>query len=323
MTTTTSTGARGGTRLAFNWRDYVVYLGFVAVFAFFAATQGGAFVSWANLSNIVIQAAPITVMAIGVVFVFCAGEIDLSIGSVVALSALTAAMVLQTSGNAWAAAASGLVAGALVGLVNAFFVTVVRLPSFLVTLATMGLIAGIARELTQLQSVPVIDSTFVWVFGGGRLLGVPNLIWWTVLVTLIGWLILRWTRYGAHTLAVGDNAAAALVSGIKVNRTRMYVLVGSASMAALAGLLYAGRLQGARYTLGEADMMTVIAAVIVGGTSMFGGKGSIVGALVGSLLMAMLNNGLILAGLSVSQQMIARALIILAAVSLSLRSKRA
>lgn len=322
MSTTTVPRPRGATRAVANWRNYVVYLGFVAVFAFFAATQGGAFVSWSNLSNIVIQAAPITIMAIGVVFVFCAGEIDLSIGSVVALSALTAAMTLQATGNAWVAAAAGLAAGAAVGLSNAFFVTVVRLPSFLVTLATMGLVAGVARELTKLQSVPVTDPTFVWVFGGGRLLGVPNLIWWTAGMTLAGWLVLRWTRYGAHALAVGDNAAAALVSGIKVNRTRMYVLVGSAGMAALAGLLYAGRLQGARYTLGESDMMTVIAAVIVGGTSMFGGKGSIVGALVGSLLMSMLNNGLILAGLSVSQQMIARALIILAAVSLSLRSKR-
>jgi ribose transport system permease protein len=100
------------------------------------------------------------------------------------------------------------------------------------------------------------------------------------------------------------------------------VLVGSATTAALAGLLYAGRLQGARYTLGEADLMTVIAAAIVGGTSLFGGKGSVIGALVGSLLLSMLNNGLVLSGLTVSQQMIARAVIILIAVSLSLRGKK-
>jgi ribose transport system permease protein len=112
------------------------------------------------------------------------------------------------------------------------------------------------------------------------------------------------------------------VSGIKVNRVRLMVLVGSAMTAALAGLLYAGRLQGARYTLGEADLMTVIAAAIVGGTSLFGGKGSVVGALIGSLLMSMLNNGLVLAGLTVSQQMIARAIIILIAVSFSLRGKK-
>jgi ribose transport system permease protein len=110
-------------------------------------------------------------------------------------------------------------------------------------------------------------------------------------------------------------------AGIKVDRVRVAVLVISASSAAVAGLLYAGRLQGARYTLGEADVMTVIAAVIVGGTRLTGGAGSVPGALVGSLLMGMLNNGLILMGLSVSEQMIVRGCIILLAVAISLRQK--
>jgi ribose transport system permease protein len=304
-----------------NWQDYVVYAGFVLVFLFFAITQTTSFLSVTNLTNIVIQAAPITVMAVGLVFVLTAGEIDLSIGSVVALSALTAATVLESSGNWLLAALAGLGIGAATGLVNGFFVTLVRLPSFLVTLATMGLVAGLAREITDLKSVPVLDGTFLKVFGGD-VLGIPGLVWWTVGAVLVGWLLLRQTRYGAHVLAVGDNASAARVTGIKVDRVRMAALLGSAMTAAVAGLLYAGRLHGARYTLGETDLMTVIAAVIVGGTSLFGGKGSVVGALVGSLLMAMLNNGLILAGLSVSQQMIARAVIILIAVSVSLRTKR-
>jgi ribose transport system permease protein len=198
----------------------------------------------------------------------------------------------------------------------------VRLPSFLVTLATMGLIAGLARQLTDLQSVPVTDSAFVWLFGGGDLLGLPIMLWWTVLAVLVGWHLLRQRRYGAHVLAVGNSASAARVSGIKVNRIRLMVFVGSAMTAALAGLLYAGRLHGARYTLGETDLMTVIAAAIVGGTSLFGGKGTVIGALIGSLLMSMINNGLILAGLNVSQQMIVRGLIILVAVSFSLRGKK-
>jgi ribose transport system permease protein len=304
------------------WSEYVVYIGFVLVFLFFAVTQAQYFLNPTNLTNIVIQAAPITVMAVGMVFVLSAGEIDLSIGSVVALSALTAAVVLQATDQWWLAAIAGLAVGALVGLVNGIFVTVVRLPSFLVTLATMGLVAGIARQLTDLQSVPVTDPVFAFLFGGGQLLGIPILLWWTAVAVLVGWVLLRRKRYGAHVLAVGNSASASRVSGIKVNRVRMMVLVGSATTAALAGLLYAGRLQGARYTLGEADLMTVIAAVIVGGTSLFGGKGSVIGALVGSLLMSMINNGLILAGLNVSQQMIVRGFIILVAVSLSLRGKK-
>jgi len=199
---------------------------------------------------------------------------------------------------------------------------VVRLPSFLVTLATLGLIAGLARQLTDLQSVPVTDDTFVWIFGGGKLFGVPILIFWTVAAALVGWHLLRQRRYGAHVLAVGNNTSAARVTGIKADRVKLMVFMGSAMTAALAGLLYAGRLQGARYTLGETDLMTVIAAVIVGGTSLFGGKGTVVGALIGALLMSMINNGLILSGLNVSQQMIVRGIIILIAVSFSLRSKK-
>lgn len=305
-----------------NWSNYVVYIGFALVFLFFAVTQTAYFLNATNLLNIVIQAAPITIMAIGMVFVLSTGEIDLSIGSTVALSALTTGVVLQGTGQFWIGALAGLGVGIIVGLVNGFFITMVRLPSFLVTLATMGLIAGLARQLTDLQSVPVTDGAFVWLFGGGDLLGLPIMLWWTVLAVLVGWHLLRQRRYGAHVLAVGNSASAARVSGIKVNRIRLMVFVGSAMAAALAGLLYAGRLHGARYTLGETDLMTVIAAAIVGGTSLFGGKGTVIGALIGSLLMSMINNGLILAGLNVSQQMIVRGLIILVAVSFSLRGKK-
>jgi ribose transport system permease protein len=139
---------------------------------------------------------------------------------------------------------------------------------------------------------------------------------------LIGHFVFRETRFGAHVLATGDNARAARAAGIGVDRLRVGVLVISAMCAALAGLLYAGRLYGARYTLGETDLLTVIAAVIVGGTRLNGGTGTVVGALLGSLLMGMLNNGLILMGLTVAEQMIVRGLIILAAVALTLREKR-
>ncbi|MEX2543050.1 MAG: ABC transporter permease [Trueperaceae bacterium] len=300
---------------------YVVYVGFLLVLAFFAAVLwDDGFLTTRNLLNIVRQAAPITVMAVGFAFVLTAGEIDLSIGSVVALSALISAVVLQDY-PLIVGVLAGLGAGAAVGLVNGLFVTKLRLPSFLVTLAMMGLIAGVARTLTDLRSVSVLNSTFNNLFGSGSLFGIPSLVIWTVGIVAVGHLVYRETKFGAHVLATGDNRQAARVSGIRVDRIRILVLVISSSSAALAGLLYAGRLQAARYTLGETDLMTVIAAVIVGGTRLFGGKGSIVGALVGSLLMGMLNNGLILMGLSVSQQMIVRGAIILIAVSLTLREK--
>ncbi|WP_119698652.1 ABC transporter permease [Microbacterium halotolerans] len=322
MTTASSSAGVLARLRGVTWTNYVVYIGFALVFLYFAITQTQYFLNPANLTNIVIQAAPITIMAIGTVFVLSTGQIDLSIGSTVALSALSAAVALEATQQWWIGAAAGLGVGALVGFVNGVFVTWVRLPSFLVTLATMGLVAGIARQLTDLQAVPVSNGPFVWLFGGGSLLGIPILLWWTIAALAVGWHLLRQRRYGAHVLAVGNDASAARVSGIKVTRVRMMVLIGSSMTAALAGLLYAGRLESARYTLGETDLMTVIAAAIVGGTSLFGGKGTVLGALIGSLLMSMINNGLILAGLNVSQQMIVRGVIILLAVSFSLRGKK-
>ncbi|BDI23166.1 ABC transporter permease [Herbiconiux sp. L3-i23] len=320
--TGTSPAAWGDRLRGFDWRASVVYIGFVLVFLFFAVTQAQYFLTPTNLTNVVIQAAPIAIMAVGAVFVLSTGEIDLSIGSTVALAALGAGLTIQTTGQWWLGAVVGLAVGAAVGAINGLFVTLVRLPSFLVTLAMMGLVTGLARQLTDLQSVPVTDPTFVWLFGGGTLLGIPTIIWWTAVVTALGWHVLRQRRLGAHVLAVGNNTSAARVSGIRVNRVRMWVFIASGVTAAMAALLYTGRLQGARYTLGESDLMSVLAAVIIGGTALAGGKGSIIGALIGSLLMSMINNGLILAGLNVSQQMIVRGIIILVAVSLSLRGKK-
>ncbi len=297
----------------------VIYFGFLGIFLFFAVTlYDDGFLSSRNLTNIVLQTAPATIMAIGLVFALSAGEIDLSFGSIVAVSALSAAVAMQ-SYPMMVGVFAGLGAGIAIGAFNGVLVSYLRLPSFLVTLATLGLFAGIARSMTDLRSIPVINDSFTGFFGSGKLFSIPSLVIWTIVAVAIAHVVYRNTRFGAHVLAVGDNAHAARVSGINVHRIRLYVLTLCGATAGLAGLLYAGRLQAAKYTLGETDLMTVIAAVIVGGTALNGGKGSIIGALMGSLLMGMLNNGLILMGLRVSDQMIVRGLIILVAVAVSLR----
>jgi ribose transport system permease protein len=303
-------------------RAYVVYLAFLLILAFFAITLGDeGFLDSQNLLNIVKQTTPISIMAVATVFVLSAGEIDLSIGSVVALSALTAAVVLRDVGLV-AGIAAGLGVGVAVGLVNGLFVTVLRLPSFLVTLATMGLAAGLARSITDLESVAVTNLTFANVFGTGDVGPVSSLILWTLGAVVVGHFVYRHRRFGAHVLATGDNTAAARVTGIRVERVKLAVLVLSATAAALAGLLYAGRLQGANYNLGSSDLLLVIAAVVIGGTRLFGGSGSVVGALIGSLIMGVLNNGLILSGLSASEQLIAQGGLLLLAISLTLREPR-
>jgi ribose transport system permease protein len=299
----------------------VVYVGFLIILVGFSVVlRDDGFLTTRNLLNIVQQTAPVTVMATGTVFVLTAGEIDLSIGSIVAISALLAAMVLRT--EAWfVGAAAGLGAGLGIGAVNGALVAYLRLPSFLVTLATMGLLAGVARWLTNLQSVPITNAIFNDIFGAGTVVAVPSLVLWTVAIVAIGHFFYAESRFGAHVHAIGDNSAGSRAVGIRVDRIRFAVIALSGSMAALAGLLYAGRLHGARYTLGETDLLTVIAAVIVGGTRLSGGTGTVIGALIGSLLMGMLNNGLILMGLDVSGQMMVRGLIILAAIALTLREK--
>jgi ribose transport system permease protein len=303
-------------------RRYVVYVAFLLIFVFFALTlRDDGFLSQTNLFNIVRQTTPVTVMAVAVVFVLSAREIDLSLGAVVALSALVTADVMQNH-SAVLAVAAGLGIGLGIGAVNGLFVTLLRLPSFLVTLATLGIVSGLARTITNLESVAVENQSFVNIFGSGKVGPIPSLAFWALGAVALGQFVFRHKRFGAHVVATGDNVAAARAAGIRVDRVRFAVLVLSGASAAAAGILYTGWLQGANYTLGEQDLLTVIAAVVIGGTRLFGGVGSVIGALVGSLIMGMLTNGLILWGLSSSEQMIFQGLVLLLAISLTLREPR-
>jgi ribose transport system permease protein len=202
-------------------RRFVVYAVFLLIFVFFAATlHDDGFLSYTNLLNIVRQTTPITVMAVAVVFVLSAGEIDLSLGAVVALSALVTADTMQ-SHSAVLAIAAGLGVGIGVGVVNGLFVTVLVLPSFLVTLASMGVITGLARSITDLQAVAVENQRFVDVFGSGNVGPIPSLAFWALGTVALGHFVFRHRRFGAHVVAVGDNPRAARAAGIRVDRVHL------------------------------------------------------------------------------------------------------
>lgn len=298
----------------FDPRDAIVYVSFVVMFLVFAVTlRGDGFLSETNLINIVDQSVPVGIMACAYVFVLSSGEIDLSIGATVALSALVTAEALHVS--LLVGICAGLGCGLGVGLVNGLAVTLIRIPSFLVTLATMSLVTGLAQSIHNLESISVGNQSFDTVFGSGSVGPFSSGILWLGGVVVVGYVAFHLTRYGAHIRATGDNRGAAESSGIRVNRVRVSALALTGLAAGLAGMLDAGTLQTATYTFGTTDLLTVIAAVIIGGTSLFGGRGTIVGALVGSLLLAMLANALILLGLSVPQQGIAFGLVILLAVA--------
>ena len=237
------------------------------------------------------------------------------------LSAIITAKILNSTGSILLAIVCGLAIGALIGLINGLLVAKMNIPSFLVTLGMNGIVLGLARWVSNLQSIPINNDVFTFIFGSGDIGPLPILFVWTISLTIIGHLLLKKTPYGRRVLATGGNKISAMYSGIKVPNIKISVMLLNSVMAALAGILYSGRLHGARYTLGENDVMIVIAAVIIGGTSMNGGKGSVIGSLLGALIMGILNNGLILMGFSVDQQMIFRGLIIIVSVALTMREK--
>lgn len=254
-------------------------------------------------------------------FVISAAEIDLYVGSVAGLASVTSALAVSEYG-VFVGIAAGLLTGLAVGAINGALVAAVQIPSFLVTLGMLGIAVGTARWITDSAPVPVLDDAFNFIFGSGQVGPIPTLLIWMGLAFVAGHVILRKTAYGRRVLATGGNESAARFSGVRTRMIKFYVLLASSTVAALAGMLYAGRLQSGRYQWGEGDELSVIAAVILGGTSLFGGYGTVVGSVLGALLVGLINNGLTLMGLEFSQQQIVRGAIIILAVALARKGVR-
>lgn len=300
-----------------NWRQNIIYIGFVVIFIVFAVTLNDkGFLNPNNLLNIVRQTAMIAVMAVAMTFVLSAGEIDLSVGAVAGLATVTVAMAIAVAGPLGGLLA-GVATGLAVGVFNGWLTTKIGIPSFLTTLAMMGIAKGVAMWISDTAAVPILSPGYSWVFGGGSVGPIPVLLFWMALIAGVGHIALRRSGFGRRVLATGGGETAARYSGIDTASIKFRVLVLSSCAAALAGMLYAGRLQSGRFQLGEGDELSVIAAAVLGGTSLFGGKGTVIGTIVGALMIGLINNGLILMGLEFSQQLIARGGIIILAVALS------
>ncbi len=304
-----------------NWRQNIIYIGFAVIFVVFALTLNDkGFLNPNNLLNIVRQTAMIAVMAVAMTFVLSAGEIDLSVGAVAGLATVTVAMAIAVAGPLGGILA-GLATGLAVGVFNGWLTTKIGIPSFLTTLAMMGIAKGVAMWISDTAAVPILSPSYSWVFGGGSVGPVPVLLFWMAAIAGVGHIALRRSGFGRRVLATGGGETAARYSGIDTAAIKFRVLVLSSSAAALAGMLYAGRLQSGRFQLGEGDELSVIAAAVLGGTSLFGGKGTVIGTIVGALMIGLINNGLILMGLEFSQQLIARGGIIILAVALSQKKR--
>ena len=294
----------------------------MVIFAVFAATLGSrGFLDPNNLLNIVRQTAIIAVVSVAMTFVLGTAEIDLSVGAVAGLASVATAMGMDQFGIA-GGILCGIGTGVAVGAVNGWLTTGIGIPSFLTTLAMMGIARGVAMWISATAAIPILDKPYAAVFGGGNLGPVPSLLIWMVAVGAVGHVVLRRTTFGRRVLATGGNETSARYSGVDTAAIKFKVLMLSSVAAALAGMLYAGRLHSGRFQFGEGDELSVIAAAVLGGTSLFGGAGTVVGSIMGALLIGLINNGLVLMGLEFSQQLIARGAIIIVAVAISQTKKR-
>ena len=273
------------------------------------------FLTVKNLFNVLRQISTNLLLACGMTMVIILGGIDLSVGSIIALSGVLAAGCVSRYGfPIGAALLAGVLIGVLFGLFNVFVISKTTIPPFIVTLATMNIARGLAGVYTGGSPVRVVSKEWQFV-GAGYIGGIPVPVIIMFVVYVISLLILNRTKFGRHVYAVGGNVTAAEFSGIKVTRVKFIVYLYTGIMAGIAGIILASRMYSGQPTAGEGAEMDAIAAVVVGGTSMAGGSGKLGGTLIGALIIGVLNNGLNLMNVNSFWQTVVKGIVILLAVT--------
>lgn len=268
-----------------------------------------------NLMNLMRQLIINGFIALGMTFVILTGGIDLSVGSTLALTSAIFAGLLQNGMNTSLAILVAVGLGLILGLINGILITKGKLAPFIVTLATMTIFRGLTLVYTDGRPIAGPKDNFAFKFlGKGQFFGIPFQVILFILAFLILWIILNKTSLGRKIYAVGGNEKASFISGINIDKVKIWVYVISSLMAVLSGLVLTSRLNSAQPTAGAAYEMDAIAAVVLGGTSMTGGSGSLTGTLIGILILGVLNNGLNLLGVSSFYQQIVKGIVILIAV---------
>lgn len=291
---------------------------FVVCIAFFGSMTS-TFLMPSNLLNVLRQAAPILIVAVAMTLVITTAGIDLSVGSMVALINSLAAIVIA-SGLDWTLAALlMLVVGALIGWVQGWFISYQGIPAFIVTLAGLSILRGVALYLTEGYSIPIRNADGLFWLGRGELLGIPVPALIAIVVAIVGFVVMLRTQYGRHVISVGSNMEAARRAGMPAKRILASVYMISGLACALAGLLIAARLGSGSSNAAQGFELQVIAAVVLGGTSLMGGKASMLGTVLGTMTIAVIGNGLILMHISPFFTQIVTGLIILVAIWMNTR----
>lgn len=296
------------------------FLTLIALFVILSIASPN-FLTSTNLSSVVRQTAVINIMALGMTVVIIAGGIDLSVGSILALAGLLGTMTMEKQGIPWGMAV-GVLAGTLCGFANGLLTTSLNINPFIVTLGTMGIFRGLALIISKGLPVHEIPPSFSYL-GEGTLLHVPFVLWILLLCALVVHVLLEHTRLGRYAFSIGSNPEAAHYAGVPVNFhiTAVYAIAGL--LTGLAGMIEASRLMTGQPTGGQGYELTAIAAVVIGGGSLRGGEGSVLGTLVGAFIMGLLANGSDLLGTNPYwQQVIIGSVIILAVSFDELRKRR-
>lgn len=275
------------------------------------------FLTVRNLFNVLRQVAFVGIIACGMTMAMIGGDVDLSVGSVVALaSSLLGVLYIKLGWPLWGAIIAVLIEATVIGLLAGYIRVRFEIPALIITLALMLSLRGFAFVLTNAFPIPITDEAFAYL-GGGYLLRIPVPAIIFLVVVAIFWFISTRTVYGRSVYAVGGNSEAARLSGIPVNRIHIIILGTTGFLAALSGVLLTSRLTSGYAGVGVGWEFDAISAVLIGGTSLFGGEGSIFGTLLGVLFIGLLNNGMVLLGVNPYMQEVARGAIILLSVLLS------
>jgi ribose transport system permease protein len=253
-----------------------------------------------NLFNVTRNFAFVGIIAIGMTAVIITGGIDLSVGSVVVLSAMICGMTMSAGHPIWLAIPLALGGALAVGLVNGLFIAVIGIPPFVVTLGMLSVARSVAMVLSQNKMVYEFgpdQAKLLWL-GGGSTFGVPNPVIVLVLVALVTGFLFRWSQWGRYVFATGGNEVAATMTGVPVRRIKITVYMFASFLAGLTGVLEVGWLGGVTTNLGQGMELTVIAAAVIGGANLAGGSGTAFGAVIGAFLIEVIRNSLILLGIS-------------------------
>jgi inositol transport system permease protein len=272
-----------------------------------------------NITNVIRQIAVVTIIAFGETFILILGMIDLSVGSVLALTGCIATGVMKSTGSLTIAVLSGLILGAIIGLINGFVITKFRIPSFIMTLAMMTIARGLVLIYTE--GMPITDLGNFLVLGQGSIWIIPTPIVIMLAVFAISWLLLNKTKFGRYIYAIGGNEAAAIASGIKTNKIIIMAYTYCGILTAMGGIVLMSRINSGQPAAGTNYEFDAVTAAIVGGTSLMGGTGNIPGTLVGALIVGIINNVLTLLNVSSYYQMVVKGLIIAGAVILDVKTK--